>query len=147
MKILIDADGCPVVDLTISIAKENGLEVILVCDTAHEMNRDGARTITVGQGADAVDYALVNQVAPGDIVVTQDFGLGAMVLAKRGLAIDQNGRAFTEDNMDQLLFARHLGQKIRRAGGRTKGPRKRTKADDLTFKEGLSNLLGIERSN
>ena len=62
MRILIDADACPVVDIAIDIAKEYRLECILLCDTAHYFNREGARTVVLGQGADSVDFALVNMV-------------------------------------------------------------------------------------
>ena len=84
MKILIDADGCPVVDLTLQAAAEHGLEAILFCDTSHEFKEKNARVVTVDKGSDSADFALIRQVKPGDIVVTQDYGLAAMVLAKRG---------------------------------------------------------------
>lgn len=86
MKILIDADGCPVVDLTLQAAAEHGLEAILFCDTSHEFKEKNARVVTVDKGSDSADFALIRQVKPGDIVVTQDYGLAAMVLAKRGLS-------------------------------------------------------------
>ncbi|WP_458414627.1 YaiI/YqxD family protein [Schinkia sp. CFF1] len=138
--ILVDADACPVIDLTIKIAKQFNLQVILICDTSHYMVRDGAETITVSKGADAADFVLVNKVHEGDIVVTQDYGLAAMVLAKKGFPIDQNGRVYTTDNIDQLLFTRHINKKIRQAGGRTKGPKKRQKEADNTFEESLRQL-------
>ena len=74
MNILIDADGCPVVDLTLQIAKQFGVPVIILCDTAHQIEREGAQTLVFDKGADSVDFALVNRVKPGDIVVTQDYG-------------------------------------------------------------------------
>ena len=82
MNILIDADGCPVVDLTLQIAKQFGVPVIILCDTAHQIEREGAQTLVFDKGADSVDFALVNRVKPGDIVVTQDYGLASMCLAK-----------------------------------------------------------------
>ncbi|RJS59055.1 YaiI/YqxD family protein [Bacillus sp. PK3_68] len=133
--ILIDADGCPVVDRALKVAKKFGLRVVLICDTAHVMQRDGAETVTVSKGADAVDFVLVNRVKKGDIVITQDYGLAAMVLAKNGYAIDQNGRLYTPDNIDQLLGFRHVAKKARQAGERMKGPRKRRKEDDQQFEE------------
>ncbi|MFK2826912.1 YaiI/YqxD family protein [Bacillus sp. B190/17] len=139
--ILIDADGCPVVDLTIKAAKQYGLKVTLICDTAHMMQREGAETITVSKGADAVDFVLVNRMQKGDIVVTQDYGLAAMVLAKKGHAINQNGRFYTPDNIDQLLSFRHAAKKARQAGGRMKGPKKRQKEDDQQFEERLVQLI------
>jgi len=138
--ILVDADGCPVVDLTIQIAKQFNLPVYLFCDTAHNMQREGAETIMVSKGADAVDFVLVNRVNKGDIVVTQDYGLAAMVLAKRGLVIDQNGRAYTNENIDQLLYSRHMAQKVRQAGGRMKGPKKRQKENNESFERGFTEL-------
>ena len=82
MNILIDADGCPVVDLTLQIAKQFGIPVIILCDTSHQIEREGAQTLVFDKGADSVDFALVNRVKPGDIVVTQDYGLASMCLAR-----------------------------------------------------------------
>ncbi|WKA51402.1 YaiI/YqxD family protein [Planococcus liqunii] len=141
MKVLIDADGCPVVDLTISVAKQFQLPVLLLCDTAHNMQRPGAETIIVSKGADAVDFVLVNRVEKGDVVVTQDYGLAAMVLAKRGYPIDQNGRVYSEQNIDQLLYSRHIAKKVRDGGGRMKGPKKRKPEDNEKFQESLLGLL------
>ena len=72
MTILIDADGCPVVDIAVKIAVEQKIDCVILCDTAHVFEKVGARTITVSKGSDSVDFALVNMVRPGDIVVTQD---------------------------------------------------------------------------
>lgn len=141
MKILVDADGCPVVDITISTAKAHQIPCLLICDTAHEMVRDGAETIVVSKGADAVDFVLVNRIQPKDIVVTQDYGLAAMALAKGGRPIDQNGRWYTDANIDQLLYSRHFAQKVRQAGGRLKGPKKRSVEQNEAFQSSLSKLI------
>lgn len=139
-RILVDADGCPVVDETIKVAKQFGLEVFLFCDTSHIIERSGAVTITVSKGADAVDFKLVNNVQQGDIVVTQDYGLAAMVLAKKGFCINQNGWEYTTENLAQLLEFRAFSQKVRRSGGRMKGPKKRMKINDKNYEEGLIAL-------
>ena len=68
------------VDLTLQIARQFGVPVIILCDTAHQIEREGAQTLVFDKGADSVDFALVNRVKPGDIVVTQDYGLPACVL-------------------------------------------------------------------
>ena len=141
INILVDADGCPVVDLTIQFAKKYEIPVTLFCDTAHNMQREGAKTIMVSKGMDAVDFELVNRVKPGDIVITQDYGLAAMVLAKRGLVMDQNGREYTNENIDQLLHSRHIAKKIRQAGGRMKGPNKRRKEDNDSFEMAFNALI------
>lgn len=140
MKLLIDADGCPVVDETIEVAKSFNIEVVIVCDTSHMIERQYARTILVQKGMDAVDFVIANQVAKGDIVVTQDYGLAAMVLSKRAYGINQNGFVYTEGNIDQLLFRRHITKVARKSGARLKGPKKRTVEDNQRFKEGLIKL-------
>ena len=65
MTILIDADGCPVVDLTLQIAKQFSVPVIILCDTSHQIEREGAQTLVFDKGADSVDFALVNRVKAG----------------------------------------------------------------------------------
>lgn len=140
MKILIDADGCPVVDITIEVAKVFNIDVLIMCDTSHVFNKPGIETIVLSKGADSVDFALVNKVAKGDIIVTQDYGLAAMVLAKGGYPISQNGKIYTNENIDQLLFNRHISKKIRKSGGKTRGPKKRRKEDDILFEKNLIQL-------
>lgn len=146
MKLLIDADGCPVVDNAVRLAKRYGVEVLILCDTAHVFEKDGAQTITVSKGADSVDYALVNRVSPGDLVVTQDYGLAAMCLAKRAIPLNQNGLVYTNDNIDALLLFRHTAREIRSAGGRLKGNAKRNrKEQDAAFEAALKQLIRQEK--
>ncbi|MFT8888998.1 MAG: YaiI/YqxD family protein [Ethanoligenens sp.] len=141
MKILIDADGCPVVDITVRIAKKHNVDCLILCDTSHVFEKDGATTLTFSKGADSVDFALVNRVEAGDIVITQDYGLAAMCLSRNALVINQNGMAYTADNMDALLLARHTARKIRNAGGKLKGPKKRMTGQDEEFVQKLTGLL------
>ncbi len=140
MRILIDGDGCPVVDIAVKIAKQNNIECIIFCDTAHVFNKEGAQTITVSSGADNVDFVLVNNAVRGDIVITQDYGLAAMCLAKKAIPISQDGKIFDNENIDGLLMQRHTAKKIRMSGGRLKGPSKRTAAQDKAFEEKLMEL-------
>ena len=141
MKILIDADGCPVVDLTVRLAAKHGAECVILCDTAHEFNREGTQTVIVEKGADSVDFKLVNLVREGDIVVTQDYGLAAMCLARKAVPLSQNGMVYTDKNIDQLLFTRYVSKKIRNSGGRLKGPSKRKPEQDKAFEEALERLI------
>ena len=142
-KILVDADACPVVRIVERIAMAHGVPVILICDTKHILSSDYSEIRVIGAGADAVDFALVNLCAPGDIVVTQDYGVAAMALGKGARAIHQSGRIYTPDNIDQLLFERHLAKKVRAAKGKhhLKGPRKRTQEDDERFAQAFERLL------
>lgn len=146
MKILIDADGCPVVKQTIEIAKEKQIEVMVFCDTSHIINSDYAKTVTVSKGDDSVDFALVNQVSRGDIVVTQDYGLSAMVLSKGGKPITQNGLIINDSNLTMLLTTRHESKKARMAGAHLKGPKKRTNENDKAYNEILNKLTKKKRA-
>lgn len=141
MKILIDADGCPVVEIAIRVCRERNLPCLLLCDTAHEFHRDGAETFVFDKGADSVDYALVNRVIPGDIVVTQDYGLASMCLSRGAAVLHQDGWEYTADNIDALLFSRHESRKYRASGGRTKGPKKRSHGQNSAFEAALRKLL------
>lgn len=95
--------------------------------TAHQIQRDGAQTLTFDKGADSVDFALVNRVHPGDLVITQDYGLASMCLARCARVLNQNGLEYTSENIDSLLFRRHENKKLLRAGKHPKGASKRTK--------------------
>jgi len=139
-KILVDADACPVKSIILKIAKKYHLDVIFFIDTSHILEDDYAQVVVVEKGSDSVDFALINRTDKGDIVVTQDYGLAAMVFSKGAYAIHPSGLIYTNDNMDQLLFERHLNAKIRRAGGRHSGPSKRRSTDDDKFCNSLERL-------
>ena len=141
MQILVDADACPVKEIIVRLAKQRSIPVTMLIDTSHELNDGYSRVITVDKAADSVDYALMGLLSREDIVVTQDFGLAAMAIGKGARALNQNGLIFTDENMDRLLMERHIGQKVRRGGGRTKGPSKRTKEDDERFEAAFVKLL------
>ena len=142
--VLIDADGCPVVDLTIRICRACSVPVLILCDTAHRIERDGAETMVFDKGADSVDFALVNRVRPGDVVITQDYGLAAMCLSRRARVLNQNGLEYTADNIEWLLEQRHHSKKLLRAGKHLKGPAKRTKEQNEAFGEALERMLRTE---
>lgn len=143
MKIFVDADACPVVDIVEDIATKYNIPVTLLCDTNHVLTSDYSEVIVVGAGADAVDYKLISICHRGDIVVTQDYGVAAMALGKGAFAIHQSGKWYTNENIDQMLMERHLNKKARRASSRNhiRGPRKRTEEDDQRFTESFEKLL------
>lgn len=141
MKILVDADACPVKEILVGEAKRRGIPVIMLIDTSHILNDGYSTVITVDQGCDSADFRLVNLIRPGDLVVTQDYGVAAVSLARGARALNQNGLVYSNGNIDRLLDERALGQKIRRAGGRAGKNRKRGKADDEAFRRALVTLL------
>ncbi|HEX3026126.1 MAG TPA: YaiI/YqxD family protein [Clostridia bacterium] len=141
MKILVDADACPVKNIILKIAKQYGIRVIMLIDTSHRLNDGYSEIVTVDQARDSVDFALIQRTSPGDLVVTQDFGVAAMALAKGARALNQNGLIFDDSNMDGLLYERHISQKIRRSGGRTSNAPRRNRQDDERFESAFRSLL------
>lgn len=141
MHILVDADACPVKDIIVRIAKKYSIPVTMIIDTSHELYDGYSTIITVDKARDSVDIKLINLVKRNDIIVTQDYGVAAMGLGKSAKVLNQNGLIYTDQNIDRLLFERHLGQKVRRAGGRTGTIKKRTKENDENFEKALIKLL------
>ena len=141
MRILVDADACPVKSIIIKVAKEYKIPVTMFIDTSHIINDGYSEVVTVDKSRDSADIALINRISGSDIVVTQDYGVAAMALPKGATAINQNGLIYSNENIDKLLFERHLAQKVRRSGGRTSGPRKRSKEDDMKFEAAFRSLL------
>jgi len=140
MKILIDADGCPVVRLATNLGKEHGLEVLVFADTAHIINSDYAKVIIVDKGKDAVDFELIKHAAPGDVVVTSDYGLASMALTKEAYAIGFGGLVFTMENIDSLLGARYANQMLRRLGERPRGSKIQVPKVDKNFRDAFKRI-------
>lgn len=141
MKILVDADACPVKEIIVKNAKLFKIPVIMFIDTSHQLYDGYSRIVTVDKAKDSADFALIAETQSGDLVITQDFGVAAMALAVGARAINQNGLVFNENNMDSLLYERHISQKIRRSGGRTANHPRRTKDDDIKFEKALIDLI------
>ncbi|MBQ1986304.1 MAG: YaiI/YqxD family protein [Clostridia bacterium] len=143
MRILVDADACPVVKLIEKTAERYGVETVLFCDTNHVLYSEYSTVRTIGAGADAVDFALTAECRKGDIVVTQDYGVAAMILSKGAHGLHQSGMRYTNENIDRLLAERHMAKKARmsRAKHHMKGPKKRTQEDDARFLSALETLL------
>lgn len=142
-RVIVDADACPKRALQIlqRLAKQYHFQLITVASFHHEI--DNAHHVMVGDAPDEADLAIINRVRPGDIVVTQDWGLAALVLSKEGQAISPLGWEYTGERIDFMLDERHIKAKVRRGGGRTKGPRARTPNDDVAFEAAMRRLLGI----
>lgn len=147
MKILVDADACPVKDITEKLAQEYQLELILVSNINHLIESNYGEVVVVDSFAQAADMAIINRTQPGDMVITQDYGLASMVLAKGGLAINPHGQEFTGDNIDGLLMQRFINFKARKAGERINGPRKRNAEDNRLFQQRLRELIKKHSDN
>lgn len=142
MKLYVDADACPVTRIVEDICREYGMELTLVCDTSHIIYVDYGEVIVVSKGMDSADFYIVNKVQKNDIVVTGDYGVAAMSLAKGGYPIHFNGIWYTNDNITQMLEDRHHAKVSRKSSKhRGSGPKKRTIEDDIKFRESLLKLI------
>lgn len=152
--IFIDADACPVTPEALAVARKNGLPAVIAGNSTQNLarhirrndpreNADGfwVDTLAVGVGADSADFAIIERLSPGDIVVTQDIGLAAMVLGRRAHAIGVRGRVYSLATIDMDMEIRHQEKKIRRQGGRTKGPAAFTDEDREYFAANLERLV------
>lgn len=140
--IIVDADACPSKEEIIAVAREFGVQVLLVASYAHRMpEHEHVMVRQTDSVPEAVDLIIMNEVVPGDIVITQDYGLAAVVLGKRAKVLSPRGLMYTEQNIDMLLETRNLHARIRRSGGHTKGPAPYTKSDQLKLVQELQNLL------
>ena len=131
MRILIDADGCPVTNIAVSISKSHGLECIIVCDSSHIFSSDYAQVITVDKGADSADMKLVNIALKGDIAVTQDYGLAAMCLARNVLALTRTAGYMTVPTLMhcfyQDILQRRYAEAVADSKVRQSAPNSRTR--------------------
>jgi len=141
MKIVVDADACPktVLRICMKIGRKYGIPVCSVASFDHHIESDNH--VMVGNASQEVDIKIVNMTDEGDVVVTQDWGLAAMVLGKGARCLSPSGRRFRSDRIDFLLEEREVKKKLRQRGGRTKGPKKRTTKDDRRFETCLEQSL------
>ena len=155
--LFIDADACPVTREAIDCARKAHMPVVIAGNTTQNLEhhirpddprrREDARrsfwvdTLDVSIGSDSADFAIVERLAPGDVVVTQDIGLASMVLGRGGTAIGVRGHIYRRETIDSALLIRHEEKKVRRAGGRTGGPAKFTGEDRRRFVRNLMRIL------
>ena len=141
MKIIVDADACPrgAMQICRQMAASYGIPLHTVASFNHHIVSD--HHVTVGDNAQEADLAVINMTAAGDIVITQDWGLAAMVLGRQAAAISPVGRIYQPETIDFMLEEREVKAKLRRGGGRTRGPRPRNGKDDERFAAGLRRLI------
>ena len=141
MTIIVDGDGCAGRDIIEEVAKKYSVKLKIFCDIHHVITSDYGDVIIMDSGFQSVDMRVANEAKKGDIIITQDYGVAAMVLGKKAYAISPRGYIFSEKNIDKLLFERHISAKIRRSGGKTRKHKKRMESDDINLRENLIRLI------
>ncbi len=141
MKILVDADACPrsVLHICMELGRKHNIPVWTVASFDHRIESD--HPIVVGDDPQEADIKIMNLTETGDVVITGDWGLAAMVLGKGAISLSPTGKEFHQEKMEFLLEEREAKAKLRRGGGRTKGPKKRTSGEDERFASCLEKIL------
>lgn len=141
MKILVDADACPrsALKSCLTVGQKYGIPVWTVASFNHNITSD--HHVVVGNDSQEADIKLINLTKAGDVIVTQDWGLAAMVLGKGARCLSPVGREYRPERIEFLLEEREIKAKTRRAGGRTRGPKKRTTEDDEHFEACLLRII------
>jgi uncharacterized protein YaiI (UPF0178 family) len=141
MKIMIDGDACPVTKEVEYIAKKNNIKVIIVKNYNHVIRSSYSEVISVDSCSENADLKIANLTEKGDLIVTQDYGLCAMVIAKDAIAINQYGRVINDFNIDFELNKRDLNRENRMKHKKYTKFKKRTKKDNEIFKVEFEKLL------
>ncbi|GAB3046643.1 YaiI/YqxD family protein [Virgibacillus ainsalahensis] len=144
MKIYVDADASPVKNIVVSIGQQADISVVLVKSFAHfshDKEPNGVETIYVDTGAEAADYKIMQLAKKGDIIITQDYGLASLGLAKGCTVLHHKGFAYTNQNIEALLQSRYASAMARKSGKRTKGPKAFTQAEKNKFEELLIDTI------
>ncbi len=148
LHIYIDADACPVKNEVYRVAEREGLAVTLVANSAMRIPENPSITLeVVGNGFDAADDRIVENVAPGDIVITADVLLADRCLKEGARVLGTTGKPFTEDNIGSIVATRNLMADLRGAGEITGGPAPMTKRDRSFFLQKLDEAIqSVRRS-
>lgn len=148
MKIIVDADACPSIHIIHTIAQKNSIELILVSDYTHNFDYQDIKHIVVPAGDNLADYKILSIIDANDILLTQDYALASMALAKNAFVINPFGKIYTSQNIDALLAQRHLHRIAKIRGEKLKGHKlkKRTNVNDSILAQTLENLI-LDLSN
>lgn len=141
MKIYVDADASPIVDIAIDIAKEHSLDIIIVKNYAHKIENEYAEIVSVDISKDSADFYIVNRIDSGDIVITQDYGLAALCLSKNAIVLHQDGFLYTQDNIQGMLNTRHIHSELRRQGEYHGKAKKRKPYENDNFEKLLLDII------
>lgn len=144
IEIFVDGDGCPVKDETYVVATRYGVPVVLVANSRLGVpDGFGVEMVVVEQGPDAADDWIVENVRPGDVVVTGDIPLAARCLEAGARVIGTNGRVFTEDSIGNLLATRDLKAHLRETGIMSRGPAPMSAKERSRFLSKLDELVQL----
>jgi uncharacterized protein YaiI (UPF0178 family) len=126
LKIWVDADAAPreVKELVFRAAKRLHVGTVLVANQPLQPPAGNAHitAIRVEGGPDVADQYIAEHAEPGDLVVTQDVPLAALLVPRKVVVLDPRGEEHTEETIGERLSIRDFMERFRMAGGLTGGP-------------------------
>ncbi len=144
IKIYVDADACPkpMKEILFRIAERTTIDIILVANQALSVPRiPSVKCIQVAQGFDVADDYIVQQVTPGDLVITADIPLASEVIDRGGSALNPRGELYTQANIRARLNIRDFFDTMRASGIHGNGASKLTKRDRMEFANALDRYV------
>ncbi len=144
MQIWVDADACPGVikEILFRAAQRTHITTTLVANKLLRVPPSPyIRALQVPQGFDVADNKIVQQVQPGDLVVTADIPLASQVIARGAHALNPRGELYTQDNISQRLGMRNFMEELRGSGVDISGPASFNHSDRQAFAAQLDKLI------
>lgn len=144
MQIWVDADACPRVikDILYRAAERKKVQLTLVANQPLQTPASPLiKSMVVEAGFDVADDKIVEQLQPGDLVVTADIPLAAAAIKKSGYALNPRGEFYTEDNIHERLAVRNMLDELRGCGIETGGPAAFSSCDKQAFANQLDRFL------
>ena len=148
MKIWVDADACPQVikEILFRAAERKQVLTTLVANTRLRIpSSPFIKSVRVPGGFDVADHWIVQQVQPGDLVITADIPLAAEVIARGAHGLDPRGELYSEDNVRDRLAMRNLLQELRSTGDILGGPAPFDQGNRQLFANHLDRFLTRNR--
>ncbi len=142
-QIYVDGDACPVKSEVERVATRHGLQVYIVSNGGMRPSANPLmRQVSVGQGADAADDWIAENISDRDIAITADIPLASRGLNSGTRVLGPNGKTFTEEGIGMALGMRELHRHLREmtAGGQTHHA-SFTKQDRSRFLGALENEI------
>lgn len=140
----IDADACPraVKEVLFRAAEKRQVPLVLIANQFLRLPPSQfISAVQVGQGFDVADDAIVERLAPGDLVITADIPLADEVIQKGGTALTPRGTLYTRENIKDHLTRRDMLDELRGTGVMTGGPPALDKKDVQVFSNALDRFL------
>ena len=141
MIIYVDGDSCPVIPIIKDICNSRDLKYMVISDYNHDLKVPEENRFIVDCEQDEADLYIANRIESGDFLITNDMGLASMVLGKKVTVLNFNGDSINLNNIDVLLFQRHVASRERKNNIYKSKFKKRKKEDDENFRVSLLNIL------